>query len=197
MMEVNGDSGNTGPGCVKEDKNTTIGQTTTMAVNGDSGNTGPGGVKENEKDEAPPPPASSSDKCPPLSPLPHRRVRSSQSQISALSMDAGPWDSKVAADAIEQAGEMNKAPSSRVARQMTLADINEVSPMEAEAETHLLKALEEKEGHPQAQDIILPHVPDEGLDAFEGTTYRFIVGYRRTSALSGCRRPSAFIQDRH
>ena len=111
-------------------------------------------------------PASSPGGRPPISAPPHRRDRSS---VSDVTLEAGPWDSKNVADVIEQVGEMNESPSSRVARQLTLADINEVSPMECEAETLLLQALEEKEGRPQAEEIILPHVPDEGLDAFEAT----------------------------
>jgi len=116
--------------------------------------------------EVPGPPLSNTGR-PPLSPLPHRRGQSSTSQISDVSLDVGAWDSKAVADVIEEAERLERQ-SSSVSRRLKLADINEASPMETEAETLLLQALEEqREESPQTESAVLPHVPDESLDALQ------------------------------
>ena len=143
-----------------------------MATQDDDGAAPPPPAGENIDGTAPPPPAGPipSRDGPPLSPLVHRREQSAQSQISEVSFDA-PWSSKVVAGVLEQVsrdGDVEtEATSAKLKRRMTLADINEASPMEAEAETLLIQALEEREKRPQMQDAVLQHVTDEGLNAFE------------------------------
>lgn len=52
---------------------------------------------------------------------------------------------------------------------LKLVDLNEAGPLESEAETSILKALEEKEeergARPQSGSNILHHIPDEGIDS--------------------------------
>lgn len=116
-----------------------------------------------------PPPISPPRGRPPLSPpLQHRR---GVSAISDLSVDvlSGPRDNKSVADILEQVSSSRVLESStpKVQHQMTVADISGASPMEAEAETILLKTLEERETRSKPEDIILPSIPNEITDAFE------------------------------
>ena len=133
------------------------------------------------EDEAPPPPPtrgsppsgggrSPTNGRPPLLPAPpthHRGV----STLSDLSLDtpAAPGDRKVVSDILEQVSTGNnlETASRGVQRQLTLADIKGASPMEAEAETLLLQALEERDNKPELAPTILPDVPNEGMAAFE------------------------------
>ena len=77
------------------------------------------------------------------------RHRRSVSGISDLSVDTptAPGESKAVADILEQVSTGNKleTPSRGVQRQLTLADVKGASPMEEEAHTILLEALDEKE----------------------------------------------------
>jgi hypothetical protein len=92
------------------------------------------------------------------------------SAISDLSVDplTASGERKVVSDILEQVSTGGSdAPSRGVQRLLTVADIKGASPMEAEAETLLLQALEERENKPELADTILPNVPNEGMAAFE------------------------------
>lgn len=111
-----------------------------------------------------PPPRSPGNEGRP--PLPHLRGQSAQSQVSDVSFDTslGPWDAKIVEGILEQQASTSngglETPSSKVGRRLTLTDIKEASPIEAEAETLLLRALEEREERPEMENAVLPHVPD-------------------------------------
>jgi hypothetical protein len=92
------------------------------------------------------------------------------SGISDLSVDTvtSPGDSKAVADILEQVSLGKSETLSRGVQQtLTLADIKAASPMEEEAHTILLQALDERESKAEVTDTILPHVPSEGMAAFE------------------------------
>lgn len=100
----------------------------------------------------------------------HARV---QSSISDVSFDSprGPSDSKAVADILKQVssnGELvDESPSLKIERRLTLADVKAASPMEAEAETLLMEAIEEREENPQTDDTVFPNIPTASVDAFE------------------------------
>jgi hypothetical protein len=75
------------------------------------------------------------------------------------------WDSKNVAEAIEATKKVQDAVPPKK-HTMTVSDLNDVFPMETEAETMIFKALEEKQDQPQAVHI-LAGVPDEAVPVFE------------------------------
>jgi hypothetical protein len=92
------------------------------------------------------------------------------SAISDLSLEplTSPGERKVVSDILEQVSTGgSEAPSRGVQRLLTVADIKGASPMEAEAETLLLQALEDRENKPGLTGTILPNLPNEGMAAFE------------------------------
>lgn len=110
------------------------------------------------------PPASS-----PSPPLERRRKKSDMSDVSMDGFQrhrrGASWDSKNVAEAIKATKrEPDVAPSKK--HIITVSDLNDVFPMEAEADTMIFKALEEKKDHPRAVHI-LSDVPDEAVPAFE------------------------------
>lgn len=99
----------------------------------------------------------------------HHRVKSDE---SGLSFDGCgrkrilSWDSKDVAEAISEADRVPKAVPSK-GNILTVSDITGVSPIEAEAETMILRALEEKKEQPGSVQNLLAGVPDEGIPVFE------------------------------
>jgi hypothetical protein len=61
-------------------------------------------------------------------------------------------------------------------KKLNLADLKKGNPMETEAETAIIAAIEkeshieEMSGRADSASILMPHVPDEGLDIFESNS---------------------------
>lgn len=98
----------------------------------------------------------------------HRRIRSDISDVSVDDVSPGHWDQKSVADAISSSVETTKEPSAKTT--ISFADMNSAtSPVEDEAETHILKAIEHENERVRTRpgQNILPGVPAEGISAFE------------------------------
>ena len=74
-------------------------------------------------------------------------------------------------------------------KKLNLADLKKGNPMETEAETSIIAVIEqesrieEKSGRADSASILMPHIPDEGLDIFDSnSTKSKIPGLRRSAS---------------